>query len=425
MDERALRSYFENSFQADDTPLSQIRRDALSEFVSRGFPAPKNEEYKYTPITKRLLKHLQTEEASVTQPETVPPFNEHLISELKGHMVVFWNGRLVFKSSDKAMGLTWGSIDDAEHSEAVKSEIDQVADPNNDAFSTLNTAFFNHGVYANVAAGTQLEEPIIVYHLYDGTVPYVQNRHLIVAEKGSACELIEIYKGIGDTQHVFNNCVTEISVASEAKVNYQKIQAETGSGIHVGNTHIAQDRQSQVACTTVSCHGAMIRNNLNIAVNGEHCETHMYGLYMLNGKTHVDNHTTVDHRVANCYSNELYKGIIDDKATGVFNGKIYVRQDAQKTNAFQSNKNLLLSDDASMNTKPQLEIWADDVKCSHGATTGQLDEEQMFYLRARGLDPAHARGLLLYAFAHETLEHVSSSALRSYLEEVIANRLYR
>jgi Fe-S cluster assembly protein SufD len=169
----------------------------------------------------------------------------------------------------------------------------------------------------------------------------------------------------------------------------------------------------------------MVRNNLNISVDGEHCETHMYGLYMLNDKTHVDNHTTVDHRVANCYSNELYKGIIDDRATGVFNGKIYVRPHAQKTNAFQSNKNLLLSDDASMNTKPQLEIWADDVKCSHGATTGQLDNEQMFYLRARGLDETQARGLLLYAFAHETLEHVSSEALKSYLEEVIAHRLYQ
>ena len=259
MDERALRSYFENSFQADDTPLSQIRQEALSKFISSGFPAPKNEEYKYTPITKRLLKQAKTDQAQVTEPETVPPFNEHLIPDLKGHMVVFWNGRLVYKSSEEVTGLTWGSIDDVAFADAVKQQIAQVADPNQDAFSALNTAFFNHGVYAKIAAGTQLAEPIIVYHLYDGSAPYVQNRHLIVAEKGSSCDLMEIYKGIGDTSQMFNNCVTEIAVAADAKVNYQKIQVETGSGIHVGNTHIAQERQSQVSCTTVSSQGSMVR----------------------------------------------------------------------------------------------------------------------------------------------------------------------
>jgi Fe-S cluster assembly protein SufD len=167
----------------------------------------------------------------------------------------------------------------------------------------------------------------------------------------------------------------------------------------------------------------MIRNNLNISINGEHCESHLFGLYIVKGNDHVDNHTVVDHRIANSYSNELYKGIINDSGTGVFNGKIFVQPDAQKTNAFQSNKNLLLSDKASMNTKPQLEIWADDVKCSHGATTGQIDSEQIFYLRSRGLDEQQAKGMLLYAFATDFLKQISLPVLKDYLENVVADNL--
>ena len=169
----------------------------------------------------------------------------------------------------------------------------------------------------------------------------------------------------------------------------------------------------------------MVRNNLNIVLDAEGCETHLYGLYLVKGTDHIDNHTVVDHKKPNSYSNEMYKGIMDEKSTGVFNGKIYVRPDAQKTNAYQSNNNILLSDEASINTKPQLEIWADDVKCSHGATTGQLDEEQLFYLRARGLDKTTARAMLLYAFAMDVIENIRIPALREYMEKIIADRLHK
>jgi Fe-S cluster assembly protein SufD len=168
----------------------------------------------------------------------------------------------------------------------------------------------------------------------------------------------------------------------------------------------------------------MIRNNINISVDDENCEAHMYGLYLLNGKSHVDNHTVVDHRKPNSFSNELYKGIVDEKANGVFNGKIFVRQEAQKTNAFQSNNNILLSDSATVNTKPQLEIWADDVKCSHGCTVGQMDEEAIFYLRARGIDERSAKAMLLYAFSKDVLENISVEPLRAHLDQLVSDRLH-
>ena len=217
---------------------------------------------------------------------------------------------------------------------------------------------------------------------------------------------------------------SEVFLEENAQLNIHKIQTECSGAILVDNTNINQKNNSQLYCNTITTGGTIIRNNLNVTINGEYCESHINGLYLLKGNDHVDNHTMVDHRIANSYSNELYKGIIDDSATGVFNGKIFVQPDAQKTNAFQSNKNLLLSDKASMNTKPQLEIWADDVKCSHGATTGQLDSDQVFYMRARGLNEQQARGLLLYAFATEFLQHISSiPVLKVHLEKAIASRL--
>jgi Fe-S cluster assembly protein SufD len=251
---------------------------------------------------------------------------------------------------------------------------------------------------------------------------FSQPRNLIIAEENSQVSVIENFVTLGEQESLIN-IVTEIVVEKRAIVNHYKIQGETTSNFHVGTTQVLQKENSNFANTTITMGGGIIRNNLNIEMDGEHIESYMNGLFMLNGKSHVDNHTVVDHQKPNGYSNELYKGILDDNSTGVFNGKIYVREDAQKTNAFQTNNNIILSDKATVDTKPQLEIWADDVKCSHGATVGALDEEPLFYLRSRGIPKDKARGLLMFAFATDLLDRIKIEPLRKHVEELIAERL--
>ncbi|HKZ66526.1 MAG TPA: Fe-S cluster assembly protein SufD, partial [Chitinophagaceae bacterium] len=215
----------------------------------------------------------------------------------------------------------------------------------------------------------------------------------------------------------------EIVVEKDALMEYYKIQNESNHSSNVSTTHIRQVGKSYTHAVTISLDGGIVRNNLNVVLDAEHCESHLYGLYFQKGKSHIDNHTLVDNVKPNCFSNELYKGIIDDNATAVFNGKIYVQPDAQKTNAYQSNKNVLLSDSASVNTKPQLEIFADDVKCSHGCTVGKLNEEGLFYLQSRGITEKNARSLLLHAFAVDILEHIKPAPIREYVDRLISERL--
>ena len=221
----------------------------------------------------------------------------------------------------------------------------------------------------------------------------------------------------------FTSQVMEIVVERDADVEYYKIQNDSTQTSQVSTTLFRQVGKSMIHAVTVSLNGGLVRNNLNIALEAEHGEAHLYGLYFLNGSSHIDNHTVVDHVKPNCQSNQLYKGIIDDKATAVFNGKIFVQQQAQKTNAYQSNKNILLSESASVNAKPQLEIFADDVKCSHGCTIGRLDEEGMFYMRSRGVPEKMARNLLVHAFAMDILDHIKLAPVRQYIDQLIEERL--
>jgi len=434
--EKELRQHFTDKFEDFTktlngnqlTDIDKLRSEAIDAFAQQGFPLRKNEEYKYTPITRALLKSLELNPAQPHEAGVVPPFGEHLVPDLDGYLLVYWNGKLVYKPDDTVKGLTIEQFDDLDQNQ--QSELSKylatLTNYRSDAFAALNTAFFVHGSLIRIASGTTLDKPLIIYHLSDGQFGtiYTQTRHLVIAEKNAQATMVEINKNLTANQQIFHNTVSEVFLEENAQLNIHKIQTECSGAILVDNTNINQKNNSLLYCNTITTGGTIIRNNLNVTINGEYCESHINGLYLLKGNDHVDNHTMVDHRIANSYSNELYKGIIDDSATGVFNGKIFVQPDAQKTNAFQSNKNLLLSDKASMNTKPQLEIWADDVKCSHGATTGQLDSDQVFYMRARGLNEQQARGLLLYAFATEFLQHISSiPVLKVQLEKAIASRL--
>ncbi|HYK56154.1 MAG TPA: Fe-S cluster assembly protein SufD, partial [Flavisolibacter sp.] len=245
---------------------------------------------------------------------------------------------------------------------------------------------------------------------------------LIYVSENAQMQLVENHSTLGSGES-FANGVVEIVVEKDAVVEYYKIQNDAAHTNQVSTTHIRQIGKSYTHTVTISLNGNIVRNNLNVVLEAEHCESHLYGLYFLKGTSHVDNHTVVDNAKPNCLSNELYKGIINDSATGVFNGKIFVQPQAQKTNAYQTNKNILLSDAASVNTKPQLEIFADDVKCSHGCTIGRLDEEGLFYLQSRGIHEDVARSLLVHAFAVDVLEHIKPVAIRQYVDRLISERL--
>ena len=405
----------------DNSDISKRRFAAFEAFKLKGLPGFKNEAYKYTPITKSLEKNFTFQEGagSTLSPDKI---RNYFIEGLEGNVLVFVNGEYSEESSiikspaDQLIVNDFSSLFNGASSLATEEH----ADP----FELLNTAMATAGVSVEVPKGKILAHPVILYYISDthqGKITQQLKNKLTVGENAQA-SVIECYCGEGENAN-FSNTSTEIIVKESAVVDYYKVQNESPFSIHVDNTSISQQKNSVFTALTVTLNGSLIRNNLNIAINDEHCEANMFGLYLLNGKQHVDNQTVVDHKKPNCLSNELYKGIIDGNSTGVFNGKIFVRPDAQKTNAFQSNKNILLSDDATINTKPQLEIWADDVKCSHGATTGQLDEEQLFYLRARGLGKETARAMLLYAFAIDVLDKIKIPALKEYLDKIISGRL--
>ena len=409
--------------------LHAIRKESLAYLDEAGLPNNKSEEYKYTNIAKLFSREFEYNPVSYSE-ETL---NEEIKPLIKLHgesnKMVFINGHfspehstLLEEEKIKILDLETAY---RKFPAEIEKHFNSVIPETNDGFSALNTSFAKNGVFIKIEKGTIVEKPVILYFIKDTTRGKVVTmpRNLFIIGENSQVKITEFFHTFGNNQS-FTNTMTEMKVAENAIVEHYKIEPDRASAYHVGHTHVNQAEKSVFNSVTITLGGTMIRNNLSISMDGEYCECNMYGLSLLKGKQHVDNNTTVDHIKPNSYSNELYKNILDDESTGVFNGKIFVRQYAQKTNAFQSNRNILLSDDASINTKPQLEIWADDVKCSHGATTGQLDKEQLFYLRARGLSKASARAILLYAFAHDVLDNIKIDSIRESLDKVISDRLH-
>lgn len=402
--------------------VAERRKAAIGNFEKLGFPTLKNEEWKYTNISSALKKDFLIDAPSSVSKSDIENF---LYKGLDANILVFVNGHFSEELSE---------ISSPASSAIVKPFAE--ADPEllekyfgkelsaNDGFTYLNTAFAQSGSFIKIPKGKSADKPFLLYFISDARVQNVfsQPRNLFVAEENSKVKIIESYHTLGEHSG-FNNTVTEIILHKDARVEYYKIQNESSNSYHVGSTQVQQEGKSVFSGTTVSLGGSITRNNMNIVLNAEYSEATMYGLSLINGTQHVDNHTIADHAKPNCFSNELYKAILDQKSSGVFNGKIFVKQDAQKTNAFQSNKNILLSKDASMNTKPQLEIFADDVKCSHGATIGQLDEEPLFYLRSRGIGEEKAKALLVTAFAQDIIDHIKIEPLKESLLTVISQRL--
>ncbi|MCU0396916.1 MAG: Fe-S cluster assembly protein SufD [Cyclobacteriaceae bacterium] len=398
-----------------------IRNQAREALGSLGLPASKNEEYKFAPVTRILEKNFNLSNFTV-ESSKVTDISSFAINYLDAHVLVMING-----SFNKSLS----SYDDRELKiELLNQEsgkLGTLADYKTDALVAWNTAAWSAAIRLVVAENITVKKPVIIHQIIDTTNQEIKcfNRVLIEVGKSSELTVVEKLDTIGNQHNGFSNVVTEAFIEPNAELNYVSLQTDSSRRYHFSQTSIWQARDSRANCFTLTMDGKFIRNNLQVILDGEGCESHLLGLYLVQGDTLVDNHTVVDHKKANSFSNELYKGIVDDNARGVFNGKIFVRPNAQKTNAFQSNRNILLSDKATVNTKPQLEIWADDVKCSHGCTTGQLDEEALFYLRARGIGEDTARAMMLYAFAGEVIESLKSETIKSYIDSLISERLHK
>ena len=418
--------YFSDYFtQQPDGALQTFRSNALENFKQYGIPGNKHEEWKYTRINTLFQQQLKLGTTSNLAKADLDAFR--LPGAENAFELFFING--IFQSDLSYLGdeITVMPLESAATSAfapIVETHLGHSSKYHPDGINALNTAFVNGGVFIHIAQGKQIDQPIYIYYINDSrnAATLALPRTLVYVSAAANIQIAEQHVTIGN-ETSFTNQVTEVIVEKDAVVNFYKIQQEGPNAHQVCTTHFRQIGKSLTNATTISLSGGLVRNNLNMVMEAEYGESHMFGLYLLDGKTQVDNHTIVDNVMPNCFSNELYKGIMDGDSTGIFNGKIFVRKDAQKTNAYQSNKNILLSDNAAANTKPQLEILADDVKCSHGCTIGKLDEEAMFYLRARGIGERNAQALLLHAFAVDILDNIKTAPLRTYIDQLISERL--
>ncbi len=407
--------------------LSPIREDAFDQFFNLGLPGPKNEEWKYTRIGVLFNNDYQLdfEKSSLTEADID---GLRLPGSEEANELVFVNG--IFSqelSTVRSRELVVQPLEAAagnEYSATIRKHFNHSSKYLKDGINALNTAFIQGGIFIYVPERKLVSLPVYIYNVTDArsTPVLSQPRSLVHLGQRSSLSMIETYVTIGAAESMTNQ-VMEIVVELDAQLSYCKIQNDASHASQVSTTHIRQVGKSVVNAVTISLNGGVVRNNLHAILEAAHSEAHLYGLYFQRGSSHIDNHTVVDNVEPDCLSNELYKGILDNQSTGVFNGKVFVRKDAQKTNAFQSNKNVLLSDTATINTKPQLEIFADDVKCSHGATVGSLDEEGLFYLQSRGIPEKQATALLLQGFAMDVLEKISHAPIRRYIEELIVHRL--
>lgn len=417
-----IKNQLKDQFLTQITRFSnhQDLRSKSMEFLEKeGLPHPKEEEYKFTQISKKIEQNISSFSAANRLSITSSNVQSNLFEGFEGDIFVFNNG--LFDANISSISSENYSF--VKLSESKSDLLGNVAKNQNDPFIALNSVGFEDGIHLQIAKGKKVEKPILFLHFNqtnEGQV--IQPRVLIEVAENSAVTFIENTISL-DEEAYFSNSVIEVVIAQNAQAHYYRLQNENRKAISVTNfvTNIHRDATFTSVALQLQCD--MIRNNLTLNLLDKGCEGNMYGLYLLNGKTHVDNHTNVDHIKPNSNSNELYKGILTDSSRGVFNGKIFVRQDAQKTNAFQQNNNILLSENAIVNTKPQLEIWADDVKCSHGCTTGQLDEEALFYLQARGIGKEQAKGLLLYAVAGEVMEKITHEPFQAYCVKLIEERL--
>ena len=398
-------SEFCNQFLPTPIPGLKTLQSAAAAFLSKEvFPTTRNERFKYTRLQKLL-------NANFSAFETLSYEQLSAYQIIQDIPTIYVNGPQLFIPQQLIANVTISSINDstlAFQNEAYK-----------DVFGAMNTLYASNGCMISLNDGVTLDQPIQIIYLHSGGAHFYRNQ--LKFGRNTEAQIVLAHFSISNSVG-FSHTHTQIEVAQDARIKLHKVQCCEEGQFDFNEERIFQDKQSNFEINTVSLKGSFIRNDLSAQVQGEHAQTKLNGAYLLNANQHVANYTTIDHQVPNCESFETYKGLIDDHATAVFNGKVFVRQDAQKTNAFQSNANILLSENGSVNSKPELEIYADDVKCSHGSTTGQLDENALFYLKARGLSTKAAKSLLLQAFMDDVLQVFQPEELRTFIFKVLATR---
>lgn len=418
--EQIAETYKRQPLSGQPGSLKTLREAAFERLQDIPFPTTKHEEWKYTRVAPLLSRKYEALEQSKPFAAEVP------ISSGNFYRLVFTNGAYNAAASDlPAAKVTVSSLQSAlqTHPDLVEQHLGKYAPHTTDAFSAWSAAVAAEGYFVHLRKGAVLDKPLLLVHQLTAAADSLHMpRNLVVAEENAQAQLAELVQVEGEA-HVLENAVTEIVVGQSAHLTHLRLQNYPEGYSQISTIAVQMAQKAVYSNVVLTFGGEIVRNNLNIKIIGERAEANMYGLYQLNNRSHCDNHTSVDHTVPNTESNQLYKGLLDGNSSGVFNGKIFVREDAQKTNAFQSNKNLMLSEKASVDTKPQLEIWADDVKCSHGATIGRLDEEPLFYLRARGIPEKQARALLLTAFAAEVANFIPNPELKEFALQIVQEDL--
>ncbi|MCH4551892.1 Fe-S cluster assembly protein SufD [Aestuariibaculum lutulentum] len=416
---------FENRVDVD-AYVHDVRTDAIKIFEEQGFPSKKDEAWKYTSLNSILKQDYSIfpkQEVAIEYSDV----KKYFIHDIDSYKIVFIDGKYSSHLSQTThdgmdVCLMSAALSKPKYRLIIENYFNKAA--SKDSLTSLNTAFSSEGAFIHIPKNKVVEKPIQIVHFSTGSeaATMLQPRNLIVVDENSHVQIIERHQSLTDNP-VLTNSVTEVFANKRAIVDYYKLQNDNLNASLIDNTFINQKRESIASVHTFSFGGKLTRNNLNFFQNGERIDSTLKGVTIIGDKQHVDHNTLVHHIEPNCESHQDYKGIFDDSSVGVFNGKVVVEKEAQKTNAFQANNNILVSDKATINTKPQLEIFADDVKCSHGCTIGQLDESAMFYMRSRGIPEKEAKGLLMYAFSNNVLSSVKIPEIKQRITKLIANKL--
>jgi Fe-S cluster assembly protein SufD len=408
--------------QEEPSWLSLLRRESFERFLDRGFPTTSDEDWRFTSVAPLVAMEFKAAGSPGEDVESL--LRAHIDDGWKRHEIVFVNGRFAPELSALG-GIPQGVVVEGLKTalESHPEDVEAVLCLNHafgmNVFHDLNRAFFEDGAFVLVPEGVVVERPIHIVHVSSATMPAVSHpRHIVLVERGAQVRLVESYVGDEELSY-FTNAATDVVAGSGANIDHYRIQREGGSAFHIGTERLLQAEGAVLQNHSLSFGARLSRIDIASLLDGEGSDLTLNGLYVVKGNQHVDHHTLIDHKKPHCTSRELYKGVLDDTASGVFNGRIVVRPGAQKTNAQQTNKNLLLSEEALVNTNPQLEIGADDVKCGHGATIGQLDKDALFYLRSRGIGLEEARGILTRGFIADVSERIRIAAVKDALRRLL------
>lgn len=425
--EKLISSFLAFESQIDiDSPIHEVRSEAIKTFEEKGFPNKKDEAWKYTSLNS-ILKHDYSVFPKAENALEYPEVKKYFIHDIDSYKIVFIDGKYSSHLSQTThdgmdICLMSAALSKPKYRILIENYFNKIA--SKDSLSSLNTAFSSEGAYIHIPKNKLVQKPIQILHFSTGheSALMLQPRNLIVVDENSHVQIIERHQSLTNNP-ILTNCVTEIFANKRAIIDYYKVQNDNENASLIDNTFINQKQESVSSVHTFSFGGKLTRNNLNFFQNGERVDSTLKGVTIIGNKQHVDHNTLVHHIEPNCESHQDYKGIFGDSSTGVFNGKVIVNKEAQKTNAYQANNNILISDKASVNTKPQLEIFADDVKCSHGCTIGQLDESALFYMRSRGIPEKEAKALLMYAFSNNVLSSVKIPEIKQRITKIIAAKL--